>query len=374
MIIGVPKEIKKDEGRVAVTPEGALAFAKAGHEVLIEKSAGSGSGITDAQYIAAGARIIDSADDVWATSDMVMKVKEPIASEYHRLSLRKDQVLFTYLHLASGRECTDALLKAGNVAIAYETVRLPDNALPLLRPMSEVAGRMAPMVATHHLMAPFGGSGKLISGVYGVDPANVVVIGGGISGFESAVIAHGMQADVTVLDRDPERLRYIDEHFKGEVKTVLSNPSSLETACLNADIVIGAVLVVGAKAPKLVSNELVARMKKGSVLVDIAVDQGGCFEATHATTHSDPTFKVAESIFYCVANMPGAVPYTSTYALVNATLPYALSLANNGWKNAVMSDDALAEGVNIVEGKLTYASVAEAQGMEYTPLSELLKN
>ena len=346
MIIGVPKEIKKDEGRVAVTPEGALAFAKAGHEVLIEKSAGSGSGITDAQYIAAGARIIDSADDVWATSDMVMKVKEPIASEYHRLSLRKDQVLFTYLHLASGRECTDALLKAGNVA----------------------------MVATHHLMAPFGGSGKLISGVYGVDPANVVIIGGGISGFESAVIAHGMQADVTVLDRDPERLRYIDEHFKGEVKTILSNPSSLETACLNADIVIGAVLVVGAKAPKLVSNELVARMKKGSVLVDIAVDQGGCFEATHATTHSEPTFKVAESIFYCVANMPGAVPYTSTYALVNATLPYALSLANNGWKNAVMSDDALAEGVNIVEGKLTYASVAEAQGMEYTPLSELLKN
>ena len=372
MIIGVPKEIKKDEGRVAVTPEGALAFAKAGHEVLIEKSAGSGSGITDEQYIAAGAKIIDSADDVWAASDMVMKVKEPVAAEYHRLSLRNNQVLFTYLHLASGRECTEALLAAGNVAIAYETVRLPDNALPLLRPMSEVAGRMAPMVATHHLMAPHGGSGKLISGVNGVEPANVVVIGAGISGFESTLIAHGMQAHVTVLDRDQARLDYVNTYFKGEVKTVLSDAASLEATCLSADIVIGAVLVVGAKAPKLVSNELISRMKKGSVLVDIAVDQGGCFEATHATTHSEPTFKVANSILYCVANMPGAVPYTSTYALVHATLPYALNLANNGWKSAVMSDDALAEGVNIVNGKLTYESVAEALGLVYTPLSELL--
>ncbi|MEI8269384.1 MAG: alanine dehydrogenase [Acidimicrobiaceae bacterium] len=372
MIIGVPKEIKKDEGRVAVTPEGALALAKAGHEVLIEKGAGSGSGISDEQYVASGAKIIDSADELWASSEMVMKVKEPVAAEYHRLSLRNDQILFTYLHLASGRECTEALLKAGNVAIAYETVRLPDNALPLLRPMSEVAGRMAPMVATHHLMAPHGGGGKLISGVNGVEPANVVVIGAGISGFEATLIAHGMQAHVTVLDRDPARLDYVKTYFKGEVKTVLSDAASLEAACLQADIVIGAVLVVGAKAPKLVSNELISRMKKGSVLVDIAVDQGGCFEATHATTHSEPTFRVAESILYCVANMPGAVPYTSTYALVNATLPYALNIANNGWRNAVMSDDALAEGVNIVNGKITYESVAEALGLPYTALSELL--
>ncbi|HEY5091674.1 MAG TPA: alanine dehydrogenase, partial [Acidimicrobiales bacterium] len=327
MIIGVPKEIKTDEYRVALTPAGARELTGAGHKVLIERGAGEGSSIADGDYVANGATIIESADDVWAESDLLMKVKEPIAPEYPRLGARKNQVLFTYLHLAASRECTNALVAAGNVAIAYETVRLRDNSLPLLTPMSEVAGRMAPLMAAHHLMRPGGGHGTLISGVPGVAPANVVVIGAGVSGLAAATMAAGLHANVKILDRNLERLRQVDIHFDGRVQTIASSTLALEEACLDADIVIGAVLVVGAKAPKLVSNDLVARMRLGSVLVDISVDQGGCFEATHPTTHSDPVFEVNGSIFYCVANMPGAFPYTSTYALANATLPYAMELA-----------------------------------------------
>src|SRR5580698_10484326 len=363
MIIGVPKEIKTDEYRVALTPAGARELSGAGHRVLIERGAGLGSSIADGDYVANGATIIESADDVWAESDLVMKVKEPVPVEYDRLGARPGQVLFTYLHLAASRECTDALVAAGNVAIAYETVRLRDNSLPLLTPMSEVAGRMAPLMAAHHLMRPGGGHGTLISGVPGVAPANVVVIGAGVSGLAAATMAAGLHANVKILDRNLERLRQVDIHFDGRVQTIASSTLAIEEACLDADVVIGAVLVVGAKAPKLVSNDLVARMREGSVLVDISVDQGGCFEATRPTTHSNPTFVVNGSIFYCVANMPGAVPHTSTHALVNATLPYVLEIADRGWRDAVRRDAALAEGVNVVEGSVVYAPVAEAHGM-----------
>jgi alanine dehydrogenase len=372
MIIGVPKEIKTDEYRVALTPAGARELSGAGHTVLIERSAGVGSSIADADYVANGATIVDDVDDLWADADLLMKVKEPIAVEYPRLGAHKNQVLFTYLHLAASRDCTDALVAANNVAIAYETVRLRDNSLPLLTPMSEVAGRMAPLMGAHHLMRPGGGHGTLISGVPGVAPANVVVIGAGVSGLAAATMAVGLHANVKILDRNLERLRQVDIHFDGRVQTIASSTLSLEEACLDADIVIGAVLVVGAKAPKLVSNELVSRMRQGSVLVDISVDQGGCFEATRPTTHSDPVFEVNGSIFYCVANMPGAVPYTSTYALSNATLPYAMELARHGWREAVLADDALAEGVNVVDGAVTYGPVAESLAMSYTPLRSLL--
>ncbi len=372
MIIGVPKEIKTDENRVALTPAGVRELTHAGHRVLIESGAGVGSSISDEDYAATGATLIPSADDVWAESEMVLKVKEPIAAEYGRLAARPHQVLFTYLHLAASRECTDALIAANNVAIAYETVRLRDNSLPLLTPMSEVAGRMAPMMGAHHLMRPGGGRGTLVGGVPGVPPAKVVVIGAGVAGLAAATVAAGLHADVTILDRNLDRLREVDHHFDGRVTTLASSTHSLEQACLDADIVIGAVLVVGAKAPKLVSNELVGRMRAGSVLVDISVDQGGCFEATRPTTHSDPVFELNGSIFYCVANMPGAVPHTSTAALSNATLPYVLELARLGWRDAVLADDALAEGVNVVEGKVTYGPVAEAHGLPHVSLGSLL--
>ncbi len=372
MIIGVPKEIKKDENRVALTPAGVRELVSAGHKVLIERSAGVGSSIGDVDYVANGATIVDDVDDVWSSSDLVLKVKEPIADEYHRLAARKNQVLFTYLHLAASKECTDALVNAKNVAIAYETVRLRDNSLPLLTPMSEVAGRMAPMMGAHHLMRPGGGRGTLISGVPGVHPANVVVIGAGVAGLAAASMAAGLHANVKILDRNLDRLRQVDIHFDGRVQTIASSTLTLEEACLDADIVIGAVLVVGAKAPKLVSNDLVSRMRPGSVLVDISVDQGGCFEDTRPTTHSDPTFKVHDSVFYCVANMPGAVPHTSTYALSNATLPYVMELARHGWREAVLADDALAEGVNVVDGAVTYGPVAESLGSQYTPLRNFL--
>ncbi len=372
MLIGVPKEVKTDEYRVALTPAGVRELVSHDHEVVVEHSAGVGSSIDDDDYTAAGAKIVDSADDLWAASDIVVKVKEPIAEEYPRLAARANQILFTYLHLAASRPCTDALLASGNVAIAYETVRRSDNSLPLLAPMSEVAGRMAPLMGAHHLMRTGGGRGTLICGVPGVAPANVVVIGAGVSGTAAASIALGMHAKVKILDKNLDRLSQLDHHFQGSVETIASSAHAIEQACRDADIVIGAVLVVGARAPKLVSNDLVAQMRAGSVLVDIAVDQGGCFEATRPTTHSDPVFEVNGSIFYCVANMPGAVPTTSTHALANATLPYLLELAGRGWREAARLDEALAEGVNVVNGALTYGPVADAHGLAHTDLVTLL--
>ena len=372
MIIGVPSEVKTDEYRVAITPAGVRELIGAGHHVLIERGAGLGSSIRDGDFIATGASIVDDVDDLWGESELILKVKEPVEAEYHRLSLRKNQVLFTYLHLAASRSCTDALVSAGNVAIAYETVRMRDNSLPLLTPMSEVAGRMAPLMGAHHLMRAGGGRGTLVCGVPGVAAANVVVIGAGVAGLASATLAVGMHANVQIFDRNLDRLRTVDHHFRGEVETVASSTHAIEEACILADIVIGAVLVVGAKAPKLVSDDLVSRMRPGSVLVDISVDQGGCFEATRPTTHSDPVFEHNGCIFYCVANMPGAVPNTSTHALANATLPYTLELARRGWRDAVLADDSLAEGVNVAEGQITYGPVADAHGLSSTPLSSLI--
>ncbi|MER6274184.1 alanine dehydrogenase [Streptomyces sp900105755] len=368
--VGIPREVKNNEFRVAITPAGVHELVRHGHQVVIERGAGLGSSIPDGEYTAAGATILDTADEVWATADLLLKVKEPIAEEYHRL--RKDQTLFTYLHLAASRECTDALLESGTTAIAYETVELPSRALPLLAPMSEVAGRLAPQVGAYHLMRAAGGRGVLPGGVPGVLPAKAVVIGGGVSGWNAVQIAIGMGFDVTLLDRDINKLREADRIFGTKVKAVMSNAFELEKACLEADLVVGAVLIPGAKAPKLVTNELVSRMKPGSVLVDIAIDQGGCFEDSRPTTHAEPTFKVHESVFYCVANMPGAVPNTSTYALTNATLPYIVSLADNGWVEALRRDAALAKGLNTHDGKVVYKEVAEAHGLEHVDLDTLI--
>jgi alanine dehydrogenase len=372
VIVGVPSEVKDDEYRVAITPAGVRELTAAGHDVLVERGAGVGSSIADTDFIATGAKIVDSPDDVWGAADLVLKVKEPVEVEYPRLAARPDQVLFTYLHLAASRPCTDALLAARNTAIAYETVRLADNSLPLLTPMSEVAGRMAPLMGAHHLMRPGGGRGTLVCGVPGVAAATVVVIGAGVSGMAAATLAVGLHASVFVLDTNLERLRQIDHHFRGEVETVASSAHTIEQTCLEADIVIGAVLVFGARAPKLVSDDLVARMRPGSVLVDISVDQGGCFEGTHPTTHSHPVYEHNGCVFYCVANMPGAVPHTSTHALVNATLPYTLAIANRGWRDAVRADAALAEGVNAVDGQLTCAPVGEAHDLPVAALSSVV--
>jgi alanine dehydrogenase len=370
MQVGVPREVKNREYRVALTPAGVTELVRAGHQVLVEQGAGEGSSIPDADYVAAGARIAPSADDVWAAADLLLKVKEPVAEEYGRL--RADQTLFTYLHLAASRECTDALIASGTTAIAYETVQTPDGALPLLAPMSEVAGRMAPQVGAHSLERAHGGRGVLLGGVSGVYAAKVVVIGAGVSGMNAAAIALGMQAEVVVLDRDIDKLRAADRIYQGHLQTVASNAYEVERAVLDADLVIGAVLVPGAKAPTLVSNELVSRMRSGSVLVDIAVDQGGCFEDTRPTTHDDPTFRVHDSVFYCVANMPGAVPNTSTHALTNVTLPYVMALATEGTRAAVGGDRALAHGVNVVGGQVVLAEVAEAHGLTAVPLAEVL--
>jgi alanine dehydrogenase len=372
MIVGVPRELKADEYRVAITPAGVRELTAAGHTVLVERAAGVGSSLPDADFVATGAKIVDEPDDIWSTADLVLGVKEPVAAEYPRLGLRKDQVLFTYLHLAASRACTDALVAGGNTAIAYETVRMPDDSLPLLTPMSEVAGRMAPLVGAHHLMLPGGGRGTLVCGVPGVRSARIVILGAGVAGMAAATLAVGMHAEVYILDRNLERLRLVDHHFRGGLETVASSTHAIEELCLDADIVIGAVLVVGAKAPLLVSDEVVARMRGGSVLVDISVDQGGCFESTRPTTHSDPVFEANGSLFYCVANMPGAVPHTSTHALVNATLPYVLEIADHGWREAVRADASLAEGVNVVEGTVVCRPVAEAHGMDWTPLATLV--
>jgi alanine dehydrogenase len=368
--VAIPREIKNNEYRVAITPAGVHEFVSAGHEVFVEASAGAGSAIADADYAHAGAKILPNADDVWAAGDLVLKVKEPVPEEYHRM--RPGQVLFTYLHLAASRECTQALLDRRVVGIAYETVETPDGALPLLAPMSEVAGRLAPQVGAYHLMSSGGGRGILVSGVSGVYAAKVVVIGAGVSGMNAAAIALGMQAEVLLLDKNINKLRQADAIYQGHLQTVASNAYEIERAVLDADLVIGAVLVPGAKAPKLISNELVSRMRPGSVLVDISIDQGGCFEDSRPTTHADPVYRVHESIFYCVANMPGAVPHTSTYALTNVTLPYALELANHGWRDALRRDRALALGLNTVDGQIAYGPVAQAHGMPSVKLEEVL--
>jgi alanine dehydrogenase len=360
MIIGIPKELKNNEFRVAATPSGVHAYVVAGHTVLVEKNAGAGSAISDADYIAAGASIIDSADEIWQKSDLIQKVKEPIDIEYKRM--RKGQILFTYLHLAANKLCTQAIIDSGITAIAYETVEV-DGQLPLLAPMSEVAGRMSIQVGAAALEASKGGRGVLLGGVPGVRPGKVVVIGGGVVGVAAATIAHGMRADVTVMDLDLKRLAQVDQIFAGNVKTLASSAYEIEKEVTQADLVIGAVLVHGAKAPKLVSNDLVKKMKPGSVLVDVAIDQGGCFTDSKPTTHQEPTFKVHDSIFYCVANMPGAVPATSTYALANATIKYGLALANKGWQKALDEDANLAKGLNVHEGKIMYAAVAKAHNL-----------
>jgi alanine dehydrogenase len=370
MKVGVPSEIKNHEYRVALTPAGVRELTAHGHEVFVQKGAGDGSSLEDDAYLAAGATIIPDPDEVWGIADMVLKVKEPIAAEYHRM--RPGLVLFTYLHLAADKACTQALLDNKVTSLAYETVQLADGSLPLLAPMSEVAGRLAPQVGAYHLMRQGGGYGALLGGVPGTHASKVVVIGGGVSGTHAAQIAVGMGAQVTVLDRNIARLRQIDAIYQGRIQTVASNAYEVEKAVLDADLVIGAVLVAGAKAPKVVSNDLVSRMKRGSVLVDIAIDQGGCFEDSRPTTHAEPTFRVHNSVFYCVANMPGAVSHTSTFALTNVTLPYAVELANEGWKGAVQADPALATGLSTHDGVLTSAPVAEAHGLAYTPIAEVI--
>jgi alanine dehydrogenase len=372
MIIGIPREVKEDEWRVAITPAGVRELTSNGHIVYVEKDAGAGSSMPDDDFIRTGAQIMSDPDEIWAAADLVCKVKEPVASEYHRLGLRSGQVLFTYLHLAASRECTDALIAGGNVGIAYETVRLPDNSLPLLAPMSEVAGRMAPLMGAHHLMRPGGGRGVLVCGVPGVRAARIVILGAGVAGMAAATMAVGMHSEVFVLDRNLDRLRQVDHHFRGGLETIASSEHAIEEICIDADIVIGAVLVVGARAPRLVSDALVEKMRVGSVLVDISVDQGGCFESTRPTTHSHPTFEVHGAIFYCVANMPGAVPHTSTHALANATLPYTLEIARRGWRDAVRGDSALGEGVNVADGNVVYRPVADAHGLPYVPLAALV--
>jgi alanine dehydrogenase len=368
--IAIPREVKNHEYRVAITPAGVHEFVRHGHEVYVEAGAGLGSSIPDDEYRTAGARILPDVDDVWASGDLVLKVKEPVAEEYGRM--HPGQVLFTYLHLAASRECTDALLDRKVTGIAYETVELPDGSLPLLAPMSEVAGRLAPQVGAYHLMRSGGGRGVLMGGVSGVYAAKVVVIGAGVSGLNAAAIALGMQAEVLLLDKNISKLRLSDSIYQGHLQTVASNAYEIERAVIDAELVIGAVLVPGAKAPKLISNELVSRMKPGSVLVDIAIDQGGCFEDSRPTTHDDPVYQVHNSLFYCVANMPGAVPHTSTYALTNVTLPYALELANRGWREAMARDKALALGLNTYDGQITYGPVAQAHDLPYSKVEEVL--
>ncbi|MGY6496782.1 MAG: alanine dehydrogenase [Microcella sp.] len=370
MRIAVPAEVKNNEFRVAITPSGVHDLVANGHEVLVQAGAGEGSSIPDEAYVAQGARIVPDAPTAWREAELLLKVKEPIASEYGYF--RDDLVLFTYLHLAAEEALTHALLDARVTAIAYETVQLPSRALPLLAPMSEVAGRLAPIVGANAMMRPNGGQGLLVPGVPGTHPANVVVLGGGVAGTSAVAMAVGLGADVTVLDTNLQRLRELDALYAGRVKTIASNGYEIDKAVVAADLVVGSVLVPGAKAPKLVSNELVSRMKPGSVLVDIAVDQGGCFADTRPTTHAEPTFSVHGSIFYCVANMPGAVPATSTYALTNATLPYVRAIANNGWRAALAADAALAVGLNTHDGHATNAAVGEAHGLTAVGVADLL--
>lgn len=370
MLIGVPKEIKPNEKRVALTPGGVETLRQHGHEVIIETNGGIGSGFTNDDYIAAGAKIIDTAAEVYAQADMIMKVKEPIAPEY--ALIRKGQTLFTYFHFAASRELTEAMVKSGAVCLTYETVQKSDGSLPLLIPMSEVAGRMAPQEGAKYLEHPMGGRGVLLGGVPGTKPANVIVLGGGIVGTNAAKIAAGFGARVTIFDNNLYRLRYLDDVMPKNCITQMSTKANIREAVKDADLVIGAVLVVGAKAPHLVTRDMLKTMKEGSVIVDVSVDQGGCVETCKPTTHENPTYVVDGVVHYGVANMPGAVPYTSTIALTNATLPYAVQLANQGWKDACKNNKELELGLNVVDGKIVYEAVAEAFGMDYTPVESVL--
>ncbi|SNR88184.1 alanine dehydrogenase [Haloechinothrix alba] len=370
MRIAVPRETKKHEYRVALTPAGVRELTERGHDVFVESEAGAGSAISNEEYLAAGAKVLATAEETWGEGELVLKVKEPVPEEYPLL--RKDQVLFTYLHLAADRALTERLTEARTTAIAYETVQLPSGALPLLAPMSEVAGRLSAQVGAHAMMRPSGGRGVLPGGIPGVHPARVVVIGGGVAGLNAARVALGLGADVEILDTNVDKLREIDHEFDGRIRTVTSNSLALEHAALEADLVIGAVLLPGAKAPKLISNRLVERMKPGSVLVDISIDQGGCFADSRPTTHDNPTYQVHGSVFYCVANMPGAVPRTSTYGLTNVTLPYVLRIAEHGWHGACRADANLAKGLNTHAGKLVNEPVATAHGLTYSPLEDAL--
>ncbi|MFC5337720.1 alanine dehydrogenase [Leucobacter denitrificans] len=371
MRVGIPTEIKNNENRVAITQAGVFELKRRGHEVLVQAGAGLGSAITDDEYIAAGATIVPSADQVWADADMILKVKEPIPAEYDKM--RKDQVLFTYLHLAADKTLSEAVVKSGTTAIAYETVQLPNRGLPLLAPMSEVAGRLSVQVGAYSLMKANGGRGMLLGGVTATRRGKVVVIGGGAAGEQAARIAYGMGADVTVIDIFIPRLKQLEDEFNGRIQTRTSNAHNITEALKEADLVIGSVLIPGEKAPKLVTDEMVAQMKPGSVLVDIAIDQGGCFENSRPTTHDDPTFQVHNSIYYCVANMPGAVPETSTAALTNATLPYIVAIADKGWVKALSDDEALAKGLNAHDGVITFKGVADAfPELDFKSVDEVL--
>jgi len=370
MRVGVPRELKDNEYRVAITPAGVRELVVAGHSVIIESGAGLGSSIPDTDFERAGAGIVPDADTVFAYADMVLKVKEPVPEEFHRL--REGLILFTYLHLAASEPVTRALVDAGTAGVAYETVELPDRSLPLLAPMSEVAGRMAPQAGAKLLEREHGGRGVLLGGVSGVRPGRVVVIGAGMSGMNAAWIAQGMEAEVVILDKNINKLRDVDRIHQGKILTLASNRLAIEELVTDADLVIGAVLVPGAVAPKIVTEDIVKEMKPGSVVVDISIDQGGCFETSHMTTHSDPTYVVHDVVHYCVGNMPGAVPHTSTYALTNATMPYVVALADHGLEEAVRLDPALAKGVNVYKGQVVYEPVAEAHGMPSVPLGSLI--
>lgn len=370
MVIAVPTEIKTNENRVALTPAGALELTKRGHKVYVQKGAGIHSGFTDDEYVGAGAAILDTAEDCFAIADMIMKVKEPIKQEYPLI--KKDQLVFTYFHFASYEPLTEAMIESGAVCLAYETVELPDRSLPLLVPMSEVAGRMAVQEGAKYLEKPMGGRGILLGGVPGVQPAKVLVLGGGIVGTQAAKMAAGLGAQVTLLDVNLNRLRYLADVMPANVITMFSNELNIRRLVRNHDLIVGAVLIPGAKAPHLITRDMLKEMRPGTVLVDVAVDQGGCFETTRPTTHEDPIYTIDGVVHYSVANMPGAVPYTSTVALTNATLPYAIQLANKGWKQACRENNALKLGLNVINGKVVYKGVSEAFGLDYTDVENFL--
>ena len=370
MIIGVPKEIKKHENRVALLPGGVVAMIRNGHTVNVEKGAGAGSGFSDDKYIDAGANILDHPDDVWADADMIMKVKEPIEPEYDRM--KEGQIIFTFFHFAASRPLTDAIIDSGSIAIAYETVEKKDGSLPLLIPMSEVAGRMASQEGAKYLEKAQGGRGVLLGGIPGVPPANVAVLGGGIVGVNAAKIAAGMGATTTIMDINMSRLRYLDEVMDKNVNTMFSSEANIRRILPDVDLIIGAVLKPGAKAPHLVTREMLGEMQAGTVLVDVAIDQGGCFETSKATTHDDPIYMVDDMVHYCVSNMPGAVPYTSTLGLTNVTLPYAVDLANKGWKKALSEDSELKKGLNIASGDIVYKDVADAFDLAFKDVNSVL--